>query len=387
MPVLLACIISSASVLYGLRTEGKRERGWNRAMHAGFGLLAGRISSPDATVQSAQNVQQAMLPRISTHVRDRLLVVLPYCLMLFNIFYPVVVTTAFRTFWIDCMPGSEDAPTASAPDADMPSAPSSATPNAICYLSVDYSTTACVRPPGGTECVYTPEYASLRSTAWLVIIVYAFMLPVLLLYLLIHERAAIQSGRRTRLSRALAFLHEPYKPQFFYFELLEMVRKQLIIGYVAFVSPGSLLQLLFGFVVALVSHALYLNASPFRHQSDLSFAALANFATVLLLLSCVIIRCSAFVEALTRSHVERQLWAFYDVDPSLGYIGLFATLLGCFFYLTYTAVQSATTSWDGVRLVCHEKTRLLPELPRLTDRTLWHTLISHVWATGHEQES
>ena len=61
--------------------------------------------------------------------------------------------------------------------------------------------------------------------------------------LLLLSRKAILREEPTTLSRALAFLHEDYKPHFFYWELVEVLRRFVLCGVAVLVHPGSIVQL------------------------------------------------------------------------------------------------------------------------------------------------
>ena len=60
----------------------------------------------------------------------------------------------------------------------------------------------------------TAEHVQAQSLAWVAIALYPIGLLLLNTTLLRHARRAIEFGPRTELSKALAFLHSEYKPQF-----------------------------------------------------------------------------------------------------------------------------------------------------------------------------
>ena len=65
---------------------------------------------------------------------------------------------------------------------------------------------------------YTEEFKSIEMTAAFVIALYAIILPFIFFYALFRERRSLVDEKETQSTRALAFLHRPYKPQFWYFE-------------------------------------------------------------------------------------------------------------------------------------------------------------------------
>lgn len=315
LPMTVSILFMCISIAYGFRRAGRLERALTDLLDEAGGIFAGHhmtsiqkdalhLKSNERMTFDERKSSLGMLRRTCGLMGDRVLVAVPYCLMLFNIVYPVIVTSAFSSFWLECFDGV-DVVVEGASQGNETLAPgldeSLLTASKVCYLSVDFSSIACVQAADADACEETPEYASLRSTAMLVILVYAFLLPVLFLYLLLRERKAIQANRKTRLATATEFLHEPYKPQFYYFELIEIARKQVIIGYASFIQPGSLIQLIFGFTIALVTHAIFMVVAPFKHKSDHIAATVASFCTVLMILSCANLQCANLVDQLTQA--------------------------------------------------------------------------------------
>ena len=89
----------------------------------------------------------------------------------------------------------------------------------VCYvradLSIIRSVTTCA-DQDASDCteMFTPEYKQLFLLAMFVIAMYAVLLPGLFFYALYKERDNLKNGRETAPTKALAFLHRPYKPEF-----------------------------------------------------------------------------------------------------------------------------------------------------------------------------
>ena len=69
-------------------------------------------------------------------------------------------------------------------------------------------------------------------------------------------------------SRAIRLLHLDYQPQRYYWEVIEILRKLLLIGFSTLVHPGTYIQLLFAISISVVALGLHLAASPYRSTSD-----------------------------------------------------------------------------------------------------------------------
>ena len=72
------------------------------------------------------------------------------------------------------------------------------------------------------------------------------------LMLLAAASSAIVAGVETPLARAIAFLHKEYTTTAFWWELMDMARKFLLVGLFVTVAPGSITQIAVGTIVCAV---------------------------------------------------------------------------------------------------------------------------------------
>ena len=90
------------------------------------------------------------------------------------------------------------------------------------------------------------ELSDAQSLAWAAIFLYpvgVVLLSACLLYL--SRQALLLEEQTTPYTRSIAFLHAPFVPKFFYFELLELTKKLLLIGFASAcqrVEPNPVLQ-------------------------------------------------------------------------------------------------------------------------------------------------
>ena len=76
------------------------------------------------------------------------------------------------------------------------------------------------------------ELSAAQSLAWAAIFMYpvgVILLSGCLLY--VSRQALLLEEQTTPYTRSIAFLHAPFVPKFFYFELLELTKKLLLIGF------------------------------------------------------------------------------------------------------------------------------------------------------------
>ena len=94
----------------------------------------------------------------------------------------------------------------------------------LCYLRADYSLVCGpidpARPYSNSPLEHTPEYAAVRSLAYLVVLAYPIAQPLTFAYVCFKIRHTVRALRTTRFSRALNFLYKYYEPPFFYWEVI-----------------------------------------------------------------------------------------------------------------------------------------------------------------------
>eukprot|EP01043_Picozoa_sp_COSAG02_P001311 COSAG02_NODE_27_length_51735_cov_86.076749_27_plen_333_part_00 len=69
-------------------------------------------------------------------------------------------------------------------------------------------------------------------------------------------------------SEKYSFLTRDYKPEFYYFECIELVRKMLLAGAIIFFSQGSVEQAFAAGIISFFFFAVYARAMPFRGTFD-----------------------------------------------------------------------------------------------------------------------
>lgn len=190
-------------------------------------------------------------------VKARALLVLemsvPLLLRLFFIAYPLVTNIAFDAF--------------------------------SCYEWGDGS--AYLKADVAIQC-HTPDHERAISLAWVAIILYPFGLLVLNGALLFAARKAILAGKPTALSRSIAFLHQEYEPHLCWWELVEMLRRLVLVGLMV-LYQGTMMQIIVGTFIAILFLLLQVHASsgpslPPYSRSTHAFAPMPS--TPLVFLCC-----------------------------------------------------------------------------------------------------
>lgn len=132
---------------------------------------------------------------------------------------------------------------------------------------------------------HTPEHEFVKALAWFALLLYPFGLLVITGGLLLAARKAILSGRPTALSRATAFLHQEYEPRFFWWELLEMLRKLVLVG-IMVLFQGNMMQIVVGCFLSVMFLLFQVQANPFIQMADDFLATSTSFGLVICFLAC-----------------------------------------------------------------------------------------------------
>ena len=128
--------------------------------------------------------------------------------------------------------------------------------------SILFQTFACEHLEDGKlylRADYRIEYDSakqetLQVYAAIIVIIYTLSIPVFYATLLLKNRDILKTDEtsRSNCSRVLANsnLLRPYKPTVFYFEVIECIRRALLVGVVVFFNPNTTSQIAVAFILA-----------------------------------------------------------------------------------------------------------------------------------------
>jgi hypothetical protein len=186
--------------------------------------------------------------------------------------YSTVSTTVFQTFACDAIEGTRTS-----------------------YLRADYS----------AEC-NTYEHMLYRLYAAFMILVYPIGIPAVYAYLLWSRKALLKAtarnGSQTYIERrrehihlnATEFLTKLYRPDMYYWELVECARRILLTGGLVFIFPNTATQAAVACLIAGCSLALVLHFRPYDDKFD----------HMVYITGCVIIFLSMFLALLTKANVS-----------------------------------------------------------------------------------
>ena len=239
----------------------------------------------------------------------------------------------------------------------------------------------------------SPEHEEAQAYAWVAILLYPVGLLLTFATLLYAARHAILSEEHTPLSRAIAFLYREYKPHTFWWELVEMSRRFVLVG-IMVRAQGSMRQLIVGTVIANIFLLFQVQASPYQSMLDDFLASAASFCLVIVFLCSYAFKDAALtgLDDIQRAMSGEQT-EVYVVDPAILTMLIVASVLGAI--VVSFVLFAIQFSVEGARLRREELAGKARRL-RYRDSDLvavapslavgdYHIFLSHVWGTGQDQ--
>jgi len=225
--------------------------------------------------------------------------------------------------------------------------------------------------PDYRERIYLP-------VAWVLIVIW---LLVVCSYgaLLWRDRVAVQTQRMTKSADATRFLWKEYQVEFFFWEVVEVVRKLLLTTLIVIVVPdgGSAMRLVIAAFVSIAFLALTSLAMPFARSDDDLFAVFVNLLLSFVFLSGLLLKLCSYDDGLSC----RQMFSLQSADSLTDFFVAMTAVV--FTGLVVVVAWKVTVSVYAptIRLKSTHREPML-EIP---SGNLFHAFISHVWGTGQDQ--
>lgn len=242
-------------------------------------------------------------------------------------------------------------------------------------------------------------YQRVFSNAWVAIFLYPVGLIVAFGAMLYQARHAIRMGKPSPLSTAIDFLHREFESAFFWWELVEMLRRLVLIGFFILLDRGSITQLIAGTIYCLFHQLIQMLAAPYKSLHDNFLANASNFALCVLFLTLIMFQVSNATglaevrevlapEQRSNLTVDSLALTVVLVFTLLTSVGVGAVLL--VFELRREreriALEARNALARRLRYVDTNEEVLPPPLPK--EESVFghfHLFLSHVWGTGQDQ--
>lgn len=154
------------------------------------------------------------------------------------------------------------------------------------YLRADYS----------IDCG-TDRHSKYRAGAAIAFAFYSVAMPAVIAYLMYRGRKGATPTTSSALMAGLSFYSKNYKPEYYYWETVDLYRKLLITSMVVFIADGTSMQITFGTIFAFIGFSLQLVYSPFVNKNENRLAVGSHVITVLSLIMGGLIRAKEAEEA------------------------------------------------------------------------------------------
>ena len=131
------------------------------------------------------------------------------------------------------------------------------------YLKADYS----------IDCL-SAKHRAWQLYAYVMMVIISFGTPVLYLWLLHRNRAALQENARE--AEHLLFLCQDYTPDCYWWEVVETVRKLMLTGVAVFVERDTILQVVVALFGAIALLSALVHFQPYHRKFDNRYAILTS---------------------------------------------------------------------------------------------------------------
>jgi len=211
-----------------------------------------------------------------------------------------------------------------------------------CYEFVVSSTETrhFLRADVGIDCD-SDEWEQVALLAWAAIVLYPIGMWVATAVMLRTASHSIANGKKTAFSSAISFVYQEYNVTTYWWELMEMLRKFLLVGVMVLVEPGTLLQISIGTIFCAVYLLIQLQARPYLSRADGFLADVSSFSLLMVYFCCTIYKFGMLTgsDDLQLSLEQRQK---YTIPGTAFSAILFLSVLGSLFFAgVLVAVQTA----------------------------------------------
>eukprot|EP01050_Picozoa_sp_SAG11_P002364 SAG11_NODE_118_length_15921_cov_30.283448_3_plen_550_part_00 len=181
------------------------------------------------------------------------------------------------------------------------------------------------------------------AVAILAVGLYPVGIPLGTLFLLIRSRkemAVENSPARLRYS----FLVSDYKPEYYYWETLEMLRKVILTGLLIFLARGSILQLVVGILITFVFLLATARNMPYESMTSNRFKLATESALLLTLIFAILLKVDLSKEDIDEFSVGMIMLANNTLIPAMT---LFMALVGHLSTVTDAVKETGEALRDG----------------------------------------
>ena len=229
--------------------------------------------------------------------------------------------------------------------------------------------------------VSDPEYDTITSIAFALIWVWPVGMVLLYVAALLPCRRSIRAHIQTPLTHATTFLTRDFNPEYFWWELIELLRRTVLIGWVLFFpAEKTFLRLVAGLLVSITSLTLLLSVHPYRRREDNVLAAGCQLTLIFSFIGGSYTRLFHEFELVTSPAIVRRIMAFYSTRV----IGLPLITIALAMMVLMLGLMVALIRHEGSQPLIRHVTTAAPPLLSLKKMYKWALFLSHTWASAQE---
>ena len=213
---------------------------------------------------------------------------------------------------------------------------------------------------------------------------FIFIWPVgvvaLLTVVLMLARVSLLARKVTPLVRGTRFLHREYEVDCFYWEILELIRRTFLSGWVLFIfsTEQTFLRLVAALLYSVAALVLLLTIRPYRRSEDHFLAAGCQLVIVFSFIGAMLIRLFEEFSTVYSTAVVHQVMVFRSATAIANPLLFLTMIMVLLMLLIMTVIIHKETKLLAIRL---EATGAPPAL-NLCKGQKWHLFLSHTWSTG-----
>ena len=239
----------------------------------------------------------------------------------------------------------------------------------------------------------SPAHSWIKINAWVAIAIYPIGWTATTALLLFAARKSI-AGKEppTALSHALSFVTDEFEADMFWWEVLEMLRRFLLVGMMSIVLEGTLVQICIAALFCILYLVLQLQANPYKDPSD-DYVALASTASLaVLFFSCVVLKVGVLTDTPeVNSILTDRLRERFEVPAAMLSVVIFGSVV-CALVISFFVTMHLMRRDRQQRLLeeraakarrllyVASKQQVIP--PVLGGDLCYHIFLSHVWSTA-----
>ena len=187
----------------------------------------------------------------------------------------------------------------------------------------------------------------------------------------------------------IALPRPPLQVTAFWWELMEMLRKFLLVGLFVVLKPGSILQIAVGTTVCATYLMVQLQAQPYKSQSDNYLAVASSFSLLMVFFCSVIYKYDALtVSDALRAKMSIEQRDDYIVDNAFLSIVLLTSVLSSLIFsgvLLVVQIIIEIKNNAKLRRLKYADTGEWVECKQLNDPQAFHLFLSHAWPAAQDR--